>query len=252
MARRCGGGGVTKRRKGRLPDALRLFHLSARLIAGRRYWIVPWLVLPWLALQLARLGIEGWRPQGAFTPQEAQGLLIGFPLAVLAIGLGVRIIAGDIDRRTLEIAYTVPGGAHRAWIAKLAAAVALIVAAEALLALATFVFATDYPAGALYGALQGALFYLVLAMAMSALFKSEATGAMVTVALLVVNGVITGFGANQVRISPFWNPAALPSADPADLLAWTVQNRIGFLLAIPVIAALAFGRAERRESMLGG
>lgn len=236
----------------RLGDSLRLIQLSARLIAGRRYWIVPLLVLPWPVFQLSRLAIEGWRQQGAFTAPEAQGLLIGFPLVVLAIGLGIRIVAGDIDRRTLEIAYTVPGGAHRAWMAKLVAAVLLLLGAEAVLAVTTFVFATEYPAGVLYGAIQAALFYLVLAMAMAALFKSEATGAMVTVALLVVNGVVTGFGSNQVRVSPFWNPAALPAADPADLIAWTVQNRIGFLLVIPVIAALAFGRAERRESMLGG
>jgi hypothetical protein len=243
---------MSVRARDRLVDASRLVHLSSRLIAGRRYWIVPLLVLPWPVFQLGRLAIEGWRQQGAFTAPEAQGLLIGFPLVVLAIGLGVRIVAGDIDRRTLEIAYTVPGGAHRAWMAKLIAALLLILGAEAVLAVTTFVFATEYPFGALYGAMQAAVFYLVLAMAMSTLFKSEATGAMVTVALLVVNGVVTGFGGNQVRVSPFWNPAALPGADPADLIAWTVQNRVGFLLVIPAIAALAFGRAERRESMLGG
>jgi len=203
VARRLGGGVVSSRRRGRWRDAWRLAHLSARLIAGRRYWIVPLLVLPWPAFQLLRLAIPGWREGGAFTPPEAQGLLIGFPLAVLAIGLGVRIIAGDIDRRTLEIAYTVPGGAHRAWTAKLVAAVLLIVAAESLLGVAVFVFATEFPAAALYGALQAALFYLVLAMAMSVLFKSEDTGAMVTVALLVANGVFTGFGSNQLRVSPF-------------------------------------------------
>jgi len=239
-------------RKGRLRDLRRSVHLSARLIAGRRFWVVPFVVLPWIAFQLGRLAIEGWRPQGAYRPPEAQGILIGFPLAVLAIGLGVRIIAGDIDRRTLEIAYTVPGGAHRAWMTKLVAALLLLVAAELLLGAATFVFATEFPMGALYGALQAALFYLVLAMAMSVLFKSEATGALVTVALLVFNGVATGFGSVQLRVSPFWNPAALPNADAADLIAWTVQNRIGFLLVIPVIAALAFSRAERRESMLSG
>jgi hypothetical protein len=237
-------------RKGRLRDWKRSVYLSARLIAGKRFWVVPFVVLPWIAFQLGRLAVEGWRPQGAYRPPEAQAILIGFPLVVLAIGLGVRIIAGDIDRRTLEITYTVPGGAHRAWLNKLAAAVLLLLAAEALLGLTTFVFATEYPIGALYGALQAALFYLVLAMAMSVLFKSEATGAMATVVLLVLNGVSSGFGEVQLRISPFFNPAALPNADSADLIAWTVQNRIGFLLVIPVIAALAFGRAERRESML--
>ena len=37
-----------------------------------------------------------------------------------------------------------------------------------------------------------------------------------------------------------------------ELLAWALQNRIGFVLAIAAVTALAFGRAERREKMLAG
>ena len=78
--------------------------------------------------------------------------------------------------------------------------------------------------------------------------------ALVTTAVLVINGVITGFGDSQIRVSPFWNPAILEQrgTDPTDLLAWTVQNRIGFVLAIAAVIALGFARAERREKMLGG
>jgi hypothetical protein len=71
-------------------------------------------------------------------------------------------------------------------------------------------------------------------------------------AVLGLNGLITGFGDQQVRISPFWNPAAIENADAADLLAWTLQNRIGIVLAMAAILALAFMRANRRERMLGG
>ena len=34
--------------------------------------------------------------------------------------------------------------------------------------------------------------------------------------------------------------------------AWTVQNRIGMVLLIAAIAALAFARAENREKILSG
>ena len=44
----------------------------------------------------------------------------------------------------------------------------------------------------------------------------------------------------------------LEDYDRADVLAWTTQNRIGFLLAIVGLTILAFARAERREKMLGG
>lgn len=233
----------------RIGSSLRLLTLSARTIAGRRFWIAPLLPLGWIGFQIFRL-LVGWRPV-AYGPADAQTVLIGFPLAVLAVGFGVRIIAGEMDRRTLEIAYTVPGGTHRVWTAKLVAGTILLVFAEALLAAATFVFCTDFPPAALYGALQGAVFYMVLSMAFSALFKSEAAGALATVAVLGLNLPLQGA---DTRVSPFWNPvkSSLDAFDPADILAWTVQNRIGFLIAIVGIAALGFGRAEQRERILGG
>jgi hypothetical protein len=232
-------------------SVLRLLYLSLRLIAGRRFWLMPLFVLAWPAFQAVRLAVPDWN-EGPITPEDVQGAMLGLPLAVLGIALGVRIIAGDLDRRTLEIAYTVPGGAQRAWLAKLGASGVLLLGGEALLGVTTFVFFTGFPPSALYGALQSGAFYLVCAMALATLFKSEATGALVAGALLLLNGVITGFGEMQLRVSPFWNAGALEGHDPADVLAWSVQNRVGFLLAIPIITALAFGRAERRESMLGG
>ena len=102
-----------------------------------------------------------------------------------------------------------------------------------------------------YGAMQAALFYLVLSMGMATLLRSEAAGVMGIAAILGFNGLISGFGENQVRISPFWNAHALGDADPTELFAWTLQNRIGIILAMAAILALAFMRANRRERMLG-
>ena len=228
-------------------DRLRLMKLAARRLAGRWFWVLPILPVLWIGFQVLRLVLE-WR-QEDYLPADAQSILIGTPLVVLAMFLGVRVVAGEIDERTLEIAYTVPGGAHRVWLTKLAAAVAMLFAAEALLAAATFFFCTSFSPWALYGAMQSAVFYLVLAMALSTLTKSEATGAMLTTGVLILN---SAFQAANVRISPFWNPANLENFDPAEVLAWTVQNRIGFVLIIAAIMLLAFGRAERREKMLGG
>jgi hypothetical protein len=97
--------------------------------------------------------------------------------------------------------------------------------------------------------------YLVLAMALSTLFRSEATGALVTVGVLSLNALFTDFGDSQGRLSPFWNPA-VPSLQEqhgaAEVLARTVQNRIAMVLIIAAIVALTFARAERREKMLSG
>jgi hypothetical protein len=43
----------------------------------------------------------------------------------------------------------------------------------------------------------------------------------------------------------------LVGTDADQLLAYTVQNRIGFVLVIAAVIALAFGRAEQRERILG-
>lgn len=225
-----------------------LLRLAAATLGGRRFYLLPLLPLGWLAL-LAGIDIAAG---GGFEPADAQNELLGLPLLVLGIFLGLRVIAGEIDGRSLEIAYTVPGGCERLWRAKLAGAAGLLLIAEALLAIPIWFFFTHFPPGALYGALQAALFYLALAMSLATLFRSEITGAMATTAVLGLNGIATGFGANQLRVSPLFNPLAARGADADALLAWTVQNRIGVALATAGILALGFMRANRRERMLGG
>jgi hypothetical protein len=229
-----------------LGDRLLLTRLALRLQMGRRFWLGPVLVLAWPLFHGIRL-LVGEGVQG-FTERDVQNTLIGLPLTVLAIGLGVRIIAGEIEQRTLEVTYTVPGGAHRVWIAKLIAALIPLLLAEVLLAIITAIFFTSYPLSALYGAFQGAVFYLVLAMGLGALFRSE-------IAAMLAGGVTLFLGlflsANQNRISPLFNPLGVDNADVAEVLAWTVQNRIGYALAIVALAVLAFARAERRERLLG-
>jgi len=126
----------------------------------------------------------------------------------------------------------------------------LVLAAEVLLATSVYLFCTEFdPVATVYGSLQAAFFYMVLAMAFSVLFKSEAAGALVTAAALVA---AFPFQAGNTRLSPFWNPLNLTDADPVNVLAWTVQNRIGFALVCAALIALAFGRAENREKLLGG
>ncbi len=225
---------------------LRLVHLSTRMMAGRRYWIWPFAVLLWPLFQMIRL-LVGWRDD-SFAAAEAQNFLIGIPLTVLAMALGMRIIAGEVDARTLEIAYTVPGGTKRVWWAKIFGVMGILLAAEGLAALFTYVFLTSFPVEALYGAFQAAVLYGVLCMGLGALFKSESAGGLVAVAILGVNFVFQGAGS---RLSPFFNPANFPNEEVAQVIAWTIQNRIGFVLVIAAVIALSFGRSDQRERMLG-
>ena len=234
--------------RARLVDGLLLLKLSLRWQLGRRRWLAPVLALGWPAYHALSL-LAGWR-DGRFTAAEAQNLLIGLPLNVLAIGLGVGIIAGEIEQRTLEVTYTVPGGARRVWVAKLLAAALPLLAAGALLAIITAAFFTSYPLLALYGAVQGAAFYLVLSMGLGALLKSEITAALLAAIVLFLNGLIGGFGEIQRRWSPLFNPLGFTEADSSELLAWTIQNRIGVALLIFALVALSCVRADRREQLL--
>ena len=226
-----------------------LVRLSALRLAGPRYWLLPLLPLPWLGIQ-ALLLIYGFRT--SFEPVAAQNTLIGAPVAVLAAFLGGRIIAGELDERTLEMAYTVPGGTHRVWTGKLAAAGLILLASLAPLTVLTLTFYTSFPVvQTIYGAAQGAAFYLAVAMGLATVFRSETAGAMATLALLALNFRMV-YLSIELRISPLWNPLAVQGADADQLLATAVQNRIGFALVIAAIVALTFARAERREKMLSG
>ena len=227
-----------------------IIRLSAVLLAGPRYWLLPLLPIAWLSVQ-AMLLVSG--RLATFEPAAAQNTLIGIPVAVLATILGSRIIAGELDQRTLEIAYTVPGGAHRVWLGKLAAASLILLASLSLTALLTFAFFTSFPViQTLYGAAQGAAFCLAMTMGCATLLRSEASGALATIGAIGLANRIRRFIPIPPRISPFWNPLREPGADADQLLAMAVQNRIGIALVIAAILALTFARAERREKMLSG
>jgi ABC-type transport system involved in multi-copper enzyme maturation permease subunit len=202
----------------KLKTYLRLMFYSGRLMAGRRFWIVIFLPLVWPVLQALFIGI-GWR-DGKVTPVNAH-MLMSLPLTIVAMGLGLRIIAGEIDSRTLEIAYTVPGGCHRVWLAKLATCFCLLLAGDVLLAVFTMVFLTSVSIGTFYGVLQASIFYLVMGMGLSAFFRSEITGAMATIVVYAISIM-----ASSVRISPFFNPLALDKTENAQAISYIIQNRI--------------------------
>ena len=91
-------------------------HYAMIALAGHRFWFLPLLALVWIMFQYflrVRNGVE------IINLLTIQYTIIGLPLTVLAIFFGVRVIAGELDERSLEIAYTIPGGSERLWLAKL-------------------------------------------------------------------------------------------------------------------------------------
>jgi len=222
--------------------------LSIRQVAGRRFWLLPVLCLAWPGFQALRLML-GWQ-QNAFDGVSVQSALIGFPMMLLAIALGVRIIMGEYENRTLEISYTIPGGAEKAWLMKLLGAVLLLAGVEVLLALFVEVLFLRVPISALYGAFQESVFFLVLAMGMAVWSRSQMTGMMLSALVFAFNGFMTEFGSSPLRISPSFNPMALRHHSPHEVMAFTLQNRVGMFLLIAAIVFLTFSRAQRREKML--
>ena len=225
-----------------------LLLFSLRMLAGRRWWLIPPMMSFYSGFQALRL-LMGWK-DGGFDAVSVQTVLIGFPLMVLAIGLGTTVIAGEIEDRTLEISFTVPGGARRVMLARLAAAFVLLTLSEAVLASWCELLFLPVHLSMLYGALQEAVFYLVVAMGLAVWSRSKLSGAMLTAALFAVNVFVTGFGTSPLRISPTFNPLALDHRSPEQILAFTVQNRIGIALLLPVLVVMILSRAEDREKML--
>ena len=77
-------------------------------------------------------------------------------------------------------------------------------------------------------------------MGLGALFSSGITAALVAAVLYLLNSA-----AHFGRWDPLFNPLAVQNTSPCELLAWTVQNHIGFA----PWRALSFYRAERREQL---
>ena len=232
-----------------IADVLRWMHLSIVLLAGRGAWGLPCVPLAWLVARMTPVWL-GWRSPH-FTPDEAQVGLIGLPLVVLGILLGARVIAGEVEQRRIEVAYSVPRAAARTCAAKLAGASVLITGSAVLLGIVTHLWFTPCSVYTIYGALQGALFYTMLSMAAAVLLHSEVAGAMVATAMLGLNGLITGFGSAQLRLSPLWNPTGIEAAQ-SDVLAWTIQNRTLVLLVSATLLWVAFAAANERERVLRG
>lgn len=228
---------------------LAMYRYAAISLAGKRFYLILLIAPLWVGglLLIEFVGIVD-----SFHGGNAQITLLGIPLIFIGLFLGLRIIASEISGRSLEIVYTVPGGSERVWWIKLLAAILILLPVEVLLAVGVWIFVTTFPLLAIQGALQGALFFMVLAMGMSALFKSEIGGAVGTMLVLVFFTIISGFGNQQLVMSPFYNPFALFGQDASELLASTVQNRIGYALATLAVLGLAFMRSNRREKLLSG
>jgi len=239
---------IVSRARVALADAVALVLLSARRMTGRWTLLLPLAPLSWTGFQALRL-LLGWRSV-SFGPEDVPVFLLGMPLSVLAIALGVRIIAGEIEERTLEVAWTVPGGARKVWLGKLGAAVVVLLAAETLLAVATWLFLAPFPWWVLWTGFQAALFHLALATWLAAVVRSEIAGFLLSVPAWLF-ALLTGSGNQPARISPFFDPVKYANRDPAEVAAWTLQNRVGILLVAFVLVLLAFERVEDRERMLG-
>lgn len=230
---------------------LNLLRLAMVAIAGHFFWIWPLvLVVVWLSFHTV-FEQATWI---TITASDVQNRLIGLPLSILAAVLGLRIIAGEINARTIEIIYTVPGGANRVWTIKLLASLTMIVATELVLALYTWFVFTHFPIEALLGAFLAATFFLVVSMGFSALFRSEVSGAIIAALLFGICFLILSVpdqSAQKFKLFvPFFNPYAANMDESANILAMILQNRIGFFLTTMGLICLSYMRGERREKLL--
>jgi hypothetical protein len=233
---------------GKLFDQRAIVILSIRQQLGRRFWLLPIFVLAWPLLAGTVIFLFGGNVN--FGEDEIQNIIIGLPLYAMAIGMGAGIITNEIEQRTLEVTYTIPGGARRVWLLKLSAAALFILMAELMMAVSTWLIFMPFPLSVLPGAFRGAIFLLVLAMGFGALLKNELFAA-ITAGGLSFFILIMTMEENIGRWSPLFDPRLIEDISTAEVIAWSIQNYVGVTLVTVALAALAFSRAERREQLLG-
>lgn len=227
---------------------LEVLRYAAIAIAGHKFWLIPIIVpIVWLAPQ-SGMEILDW----ITIRDEGIQFRLAVPLAFVGLFLGLRIIASEINARTLEIVYTVPGGAERVWWIKILASLMILLMTEAVMGVYAWFLITPYNLESLYGALQVGVFYMAVAMGFSTLFRSEVAGAIVAVVLLGLNLVLTEFGREQHWLSPIYNPHAINDQVLKAIVVETLRNRIFIALVTIMIFSLAFLRGNRREKLLSG
>lgn len=222
---------------------MRMLALSLRQHLGRRFYFIPWFVLVWPCYHAIKALGSGPIP---YSPADAQNELIGLPIYFLSIGLGVRIVASEVEKRTLEVAYTLPSGAGDIWRWKIISSLVIILWAIALLAVTTWIFFTPYPIDVLYRVMQGALFFLVFSMSAGALLGTELIAALVSGALLLT--LYPQFYG--VRWSPIFDPLFADVYDNTKISFWLFQNYVWVLTITVLIGLYTFFRVEQREHFL--
>ena len=102
---------------------------AAIAIAGHKFWLIPIIVpIVWLVPQ-SGMEILDW----VTIRDEGIQFRLAVPLAFVGLFLGLRIIASEINARTLEIVYTVPGGAEKVWWVKILASLMILLLTEAVM-----------------------------------------------------------------------------------------------------------------------
>lgn len=223
-----------------ISDAWFLLKLSLRQQFGHFYYLIPLTVLVWPAYKFVTL-LES--SQLTFSIRDVQNELIGLPLYLLAIGLGVGIIAKEVEQDTLEVVYTIPGSIKNFWLIKLVSTVIILLITEVILAVICSAIFTSFPLPLLYSVFQGAVFFLVLAMFFGVLMKNQLAAAVFTSFIFFI--LYTKFDGWK------WSPVFNPLLDHNTSYAEITQNHIANLLMIIILSHLAFFKSQNRENFLG-
>jgi len=217
---------------------------------GRRFWLVACLPLMWLLLQQLLLW-AGWHEN--FTADMVQNSLIGFPLYCFAIACGVRVVAADIEQRTLEVALSASGGAWQIWTVKTLAAALLLGCSLLIMSLACWLLfsnfsSTEFPGLALIGVGKALLFFLILSVYMGSRIKSELP------ALVIMLGLLA-FGLAQS--DQFWSPLFNPlntsineQYSTYQIATWTQRNHVLCATLLALIVWLLHSRSEHSEQLI--
>ncbi|MEW5251326.1 hypothetical protein [Microbulbifer discodermiae] len=225
----------------RVGALIRLWQLSIRWQLGIPVgWLLAILLL-WPGMHF--LAASLWMENG-YDLRQVQNQLIGFPAYLIAVLLGARLIAREVDKRTLEVAYTLPRGIGFVWWQKMWAASLLLCICTLCLALAAALL-RPYPGWILLQALAGTIFYFILACVLGTWLRSEFSAQLLAFVALGFNLL-----ASQNHWLPLFNPLRLEDVDSHQQWTMMWQNFTLVTAVVLICGSLAWLRIQSSENTL--
>lgn len=178
--------------------------------------------------------------------------LLMIPMTVLAIFLGMQVIAAEKDKRTLETMFTIAGSPYKIWLIRFGTLHFILLLFTFGLATLTYFTFLDLPVvGATLHAYAPVYLICNLTIYFAIKFRSGLGAAMVTAGTVLLSLMLSGI-LGDTRFFLYFNAYADPPRQigPETWNLWMWQNKIGVFVLGSLLLFFSLRGLLRRERLL--